>query len=160
MLSGQFLSCSFLRLVGKPGEPGVPISAMSPVPIVCRISDSLSVEMNKQIAEQETSNSRHIKQVANWIHFRNHWKRHCSWSERSHGPENWKKRRDRRRFQSWQPSSVVYWYKQSESGIWCRQIQRRIQVGVEISQQIHIILQVRNKRMQSPGKQRWRRIWR
>ena len=33
---------------------GVPISAMSPVPIACKIKDTLDVQMNKQIAEQET----------------------------------------------------------------------------------------------------------
>ena len=61
MLRDHFLPCSFLRLVG---EPGVPISAMSPVPIVCRIGDTLSVEMNKDIADQETGKLGQIKEVS------------------------------------------------------------------------------------------------
>ena len=32
----------------------VPISAMSPIPIVCRISDALDVQTDQEIAEQET----------------------------------------------------------------------------------------------------------
>ena len=45
----SLLSTNFLRLVSD-----VPISAMSPVPIACRIKDTLDVQMDQQIAEQQT----------------------------------------------------------------------------------------------------------
>ena len=61
MLHDHFLPCSFKRLIG---DPGVPISAMSPVPIVCRIGDTLSVEMNKDIADQQIGKFKHIGEIA------------------------------------------------------------------------------------------------